>query len=175
MVLRTPDRTTVFRDGTSFSRTWTGSVVIECTGGRHPLLGCYKPPAGPGPGQLELTIIADWEATFATNTEYHNVNDYRVFVDQLRAYLSEMRLVSATDTAGVARHRPGRPGGVVPSPIRSRSQGDLHPSAHRHRHPGGPEQLRSRAISTRTSVEPEQWDLLDLDHGLPVHHLRWSL
>ncbi|HRW88340.1 MAG TPA: hypothetical protein P5027_00155 [Flavobacteriales bacterium] len=62
--------------------------------------GCYKPPAGPGPGQLELTIIADWEGQpFATNTEYHNVNDYRVFVDQVRAYLSEMRLVSATDTA----------------------------------------------------------------------------
>ena len=77
-------------------RNWTlsaGLAVIILLG------GCYKPPVGPGPGQFELTIEADWGGQpFATNTEYLNVTDYRVFVDQLRAYLADMRLVSATDT-----------------------------------------------------------------------------
>ncbi len=62
--------------------------------------GCRKGPSPLVQGGLRVIISPEWQGQpFQTGTEYHNITDYRVFFDPLRAYLAEARLVGQSGDA----------------------------------------------------------------------------
>lgn len=56
-------------------------------------------PVPPTMGTLRLVIVPKWEGgTFALNTVYTNVTNYRVKVEALKFYLGDVRLLTGSDT-----------------------------------------------------------------------------